>query len=95
MVGEPLEASVDRGEHAVATEVELAFVYQKGVVYVLLYYISALVFGPPAYQVLDVPDCLNDVDALTTVCILAWLNDPGLLRRFELSSYLFELGLLV
>jgi hypothetical protein len=95
MVGESLEASVDRSEHAVATEIELALVDQERVVYVLLYDISALVFGSPANQVLDVPYVLDDVDTLTTVCVLARLDNPGLLRRLELSSDLFELGFLV
>ena len=96
LVAVAFQAAVDAREQAEAAEVKLALVHQQGVVNVLLDDESPVSFFAhwAPYNLLDFAQSLDHSDTLATIRILAWLDDPRVLRDTELALDLLD-GLLV
>lgn len=68
---------------------------QQRVVNVLLYYIGSFIFRPPRDQILYISYIFYHVDALSPICVLSRLHNPGLSGRLVLSTDFLELLVLV
>lgn len=91
-----LHAAINTGTKAEAAEVKLALMDEQGIVNVLLNDEGAvsIFFHRSTNYLLDLLDGLDHCDALATVGVLAWLDDPGVLGGAELATNLLD-GVLI
>ena len=87
LVAVPLKGTVDTGQHAKAPEVELPLVHQQRVVNVFLDDVGTVLFICLSNDGLDIPERFDNSDPLASVCILTWLDDPGVLGGSVLPLY--------
>ena len=91
----PFQRAVNTGHHAVNSEVKFSFVDQKRVVNILLDDEGTILLCGPSDNVLNFSHVLYDLNALSTICILARLDYPSVFRSSVFSSNCLNLFLFV
>lgn len=82
-------------EEPVAPEIEFAFVYEERVVNVLLDDEGAFAFGSPSDDGLNLLHAFADLNAIASIRVFAWFDDPCVFRDSELLFQLLNLEVLV